>query len=144
MAAAGGGAPVFEQWGKYRVNVTPGGLLGTAPRTKAIAVLVEVALEDRLNHQTQGGLHHPIPHRGDAQGARFGAAGFGDPRPPDRLRAVGTGPKIGGQTRNHDPQPLAETITGHSINARGATIRLHDFCTFAQSLNGLACGVDPI
>ena len=31
MAAAGGGAPapIFEQWGKYRVNVAPGGLLGT-------------------------------------------------------------------------------------------------------------------
>jgi hypothetical protein len=43
------------------------------------------ALEDRLEHQLEGGLHHPIAHGRDAKPAAF-AAGLGDHRLPHERR----------------------------------------------------------
>src|SRR5439155_6924881 len=54
--------------------------------------------DDRLEHQLEGGLDHPVPHRGDPQVAEL-AAPLGDVPHPDREWAEGAGleggPKVG-------------------------------------------------
>ena len=50
----------------------------------------EIRLEDRFQEQLGGRLHHPIPHRRDAERTRAGGvAPFGDLHPPHRLGAIG-------------------------------------------------------
>jgi len=53
------------------------GVLGAAPGTEPIRAGLEVRLQDRLQHQLQGGLHHPVPHGRDPKSALL-AAGLGD------------------------------------------------------------------
>jgi hypothetical protein len=63
-------------------------VLGAASGTEPIAAGLEVRLPDRLQHQLQGGLHHPIPHGRDPQPAPLAAARLGDQPLPH-----GQGPK---------------------------------------------------
>ena len=55
------------------------------PWPVAIGRGIEVRLEDRLQHQLGGGLHHPVPDRRDAE-RPLAAAGLWDHHPPHRLR----------------------------------------------------------
>jgi hypothetical protein len=54
---------------------------------------LEVGLEDRLQHQLEGGLHDPVAQRRDPQPARLAAA-FGDPPLLDRHRPKAPGAKL--------------------------------------------------
>ena len=58
--------------------------VGPAPsRPIAIGRRVEIRLEDRLQHQLGGGLHHPVPDRRDAE-RPLAAAGLRDHHPSHR------------------------------------------------------------
>ena len=52
-------------------------VLGPAPGPEAVGARREVRLEDRLQHQLERGLHHPVPDGRDAQPAAL-AAGLRD------------------------------------------------------------------
>ena len=56
--------------------------------TKAVGARQKVRLEDRLDHQLDGHLYHPVPDDGYSQGAFLRFAGLVDPHPLDRLRTV--------------------------------------------------------
>jgi hypothetical protein len=60
-------------------------VLGPAPRPKPVGARLEVGLEDRLQHQLEGGLHDPVADRRDPQSAQPAAA-LGDQPLLDRLR----------------------------------------------------------
>src|SRR6266545_2108792 len=68
-------------------------VLGSAPRSEAIRAGLEVGLEDRLQHQLEGGLHHPVAQRRDPEPARLAAA-LGDPPLLDRYRPEAPGAKL--------------------------------------------------
>lgn len=70
------------------------GVLSPASRAEAVGAWLEARLEDRLEHQLEGRLDHPVPHRGDPEGAERPAP-LGDPPLPDRQRAKGAGLEIG-------------------------------------------------
>jgi hypothetical protein len=50
----------------------------------AIGAVLEVRLENRLQHKLGGGLNHPIPNRRDAERRAFAASRFRDRHPPHR------------------------------------------------------------
>ena len=54
----------------------------------AMGAVLEIRLEDRLQHQFGGGLRHPVPNRGNAE-RTFAAAGLRDRHPSHRLWPVG-------------------------------------------------------
>src|SRR4029450_13428481 len=66
-------------------------VLGAPSGAGPIRAGLEVRLPDRLQHQLEGGLHHPVPHGRDPQPALFAAAGLGDHPLPH-----GQGPKAAG------------------------------------------------
>ena len=68
-------------------------VLGSAPRSEAIRAGLEVGLEDRLQHQLEGGLHDPVAQRRDPQPTRLAAA-LGDPPLLDRYRPEAPGAKL--------------------------------------------------
>jgi hypothetical protein len=74
------------------------GVLGAASGTEPIRAGLEVRLQDRLQHQLQGGLHHPVPHGRDAKPALV-ATRLGDhPLPYGQGRkrlGLQVGPKLG-------------------------------------------------
>ena len=53
------------------------GVVGSAPRAEAVAARLEVRLEDRFEHQLEGGLHHPVSHGRDPQAAAACRPAFG-------------------------------------------------------------------
>ena len=57
------------------------------PWPVAIGRGIEVRLEDRLQHELGGALHHPVPDRRDAE-RPLAAAGLWDHYPPHRLRPI--------------------------------------------------------
>src|SRR5689334_1362922 len=62
-------------------------LFGTAPGTKTVTGVLELSLEDRLNHQLHCRLHDAIFDRKNSQGAHF-AVPFGNLDALDRFRPV--------------------------------------------------------
>ena len=62
-------------------------VLGSPPRTEAVRAWLEVRLEDRLEHQFEGGLHDPVPRGRDAQPSQLAAARLGDHRSRTRKRS---------------------------------------------------------
>ena len=86
---------VLGQIGVHHIGVAPAEqpvhfLDRVAPlraRPVAIGTVLEVRLEDRLQHQLGGGLHHPVPDRRDAE-RPLAAAGLRDHHPPHRRRPV--------------------------------------------------------
>src|SRR6266508_2433770 len=55
---------VIASRGAKEVDLSDG-VLGSAPRAEAVGAWLEVRFEDRLQHQLQGGLHHPVCGRWD-------------------------------------------------------------------------------
>ncbi len=71
-------------------------VLRPSPGPEAIRARREVRLEDRLEHELERSLHHPVPDGRDAQPATL-AAGLGDHPLANRDRAERAGTKIGPQ-----------------------------------------------
>ncbi len=86
---------IFRQIGVYHVGVAPADqpvrfldrIDRAAARAIAKGVVLEVRLEDRLQHDLDGGLNHPIPDRRDAEGT-FAAPRRRDRRPPHRTGPI--------------------------------------------------------
>ena len=57
------------------------GVLGSAPRAEAVGARLEVRLEDRFEHQLEGGLHDPVPRGRDAQGRAASRRPWGSSAP---------------------------------------------------------------
>src|SRR5262249_56035570 len=71
----------------HRLAHSPHGLMRAALGPEPIRARQEISLEDRLEHDLDGLLDHPIPHAGDTQRALFtGLPRLGDPNPPYPLR----------------------------------------------------------
>ena len=64
-------------------------VMGPAIRAEPVGAREEIRLEDRLQHQLQGCLDHPVPYRGDPQTAPL-ATGLGDHPLTHRQRAEAT------------------------------------------------------
>jgi hypothetical protein len=60
--------------------------MSPAVRAEPVGAREKIRLEDRLQHQLQGGLDHPIPHRGNPQATHL-AATLGDHPFTHRQRA---------------------------------------------------------
>ena len=112
---------------------SPQGVLAAASGAKAVAVLGELPLEDRLQDVRNGALHHAVSHRGDAQRPRLCVPGFGMLRaaPPAAVgssrnccASFGILPTFGREflAPSHDPlppPPLAATCTApHQVRRR--------------------------
>jgi hypothetical protein len=72
------------------------GLVRAAPGPKPKRAGQKVGLQDRLEHDPQGRLDHPITHARDPERTkpwRLGRARLGDPDPPHRLRTIGPVPQ---------------------------------------------------
>jgi hypothetical protein len=70
------------------------GVLRPAARAEPVRARVEVRLEDRLQHQLERGLDHPVPDGRDPQAALL-AAGLGDQPLPHRQRHKPPGLQVG-------------------------------------------------
>jgi hypothetical protein len=70
------------------------GVLRPAARAEPVRARVEVRLEDRLQHQLERGLDHPVPDGRDPQPALL-AAGLGDQPLPHRQRHKPPGLQVG-------------------------------------------------
>src|SRR5215216_6488094 len=97
-------------------------VLGATSGTEPVAARAKVRLPDRLQHQLQGGLHHPVPHGRDPQPALLGAAGFGDHPLPHRQRPEAAVLQAGPQLREKlllAPHGL-DVVGGLAVHARRA------------------------
>ena len=70
------------------------GVLGAAAGAEPVGARVKVRLEDRLQHQLERGLDHPVPDGRDPQAALL-AAGLGDQPLPHRQRHKAPGLQVG-------------------------------------------------
>ncbi len=96
------------------------GVLGSAPRAEAVGARLEVRLEDRLQHQLQGGLHDPVRGRGDAQAAEL-ARRFGDRLLPHPGRGEATCFERCSQLAEELPGAGADGVGNHPIDPGGAS-----------------------
>src|SRR5215218_8960121 len=97
-------------------------VLGATSGTEPVAARAKVRLPDRLQHQLQGGLHHPVPHGRDPQPALLAAAGFGDHPLPHRQRPEAAVLQAGPQLREKlllAPHGL-DVVGGLAVHARRA------------------------
>jgi hypothetical protein len=93
-----------------------------APQAIAIGAVLEVRLEDRLEHDLGGGLDHPIPYRWDAK-RTFAAPWLLDRRPPHRIGPIRLRNEFLAQAR--EPRFHArrlDLLEGHPVHARRARI----------------------
>ena len=115
-----------------------------AARSVAIGSGFEVRLEDRLQHQLRGGLHHAVPNRGDTEWP-LTATGLGDHHPSHRLGLVRLGP----QFRLDADQPVLQPCrrdrrVAHAINARCALVGAHQSVGMAQYIRAVDLVVEQI
>jgi hypothetical protein len=83
----------------------------------------KVGFQDRLEHDPQGRLDHPVANTRDPERAkpwRLGCARFGDPDPPHRLRTVGPLPQRRCQVVEEPSTPAASTSAMVMASAPGA------------------------
>ena len=86
-------------------------VLGPAPGTEAVRVRREIRLEDRLQHELERSLDHPVPDGRDAQPATL-ATGLGDHPLPHRERPEGPGPKVRPQVGEERSSPRPARYVG--------------------------------
>ena len=121
---------IFRQIGVDNVGVAPAdqpvrfldSIDRAAARAIAIGAVLEVRLEDRLQHNLGGGLDHPIPYRRDAEWT-FAAPRLRDRHPPHRIGPIRLRDEFLAQARQ---PPLhaqrVDLFEGHSIHTRRTRI----------------------
>src|SRR5262245_420991 len=121
---------VLGQIGIYDVRVAPADepvhfldCVGRASfRAIAIGTVIEVCLEDRLDHQLRSGLHHPVPYRRDAE-RPLAAPGLRDHHPSHRLGPIRLLPQILAQPKQPLlPALLLDLLESHPIHPRRAPV----------------------
>jgi hypothetical protein len=87
----------------------------------AIGIVLEVRLEDRLQHEFGGGLHHPIPDRRNAERS-LASIRFRYQHPPHRIGPVRLRDKVLAQVRQPNLQArrldLSEAYPVHARSTR--------------------------
>src|SRR6478609_6867833 len=86
-------------------------VMSPAPRAEPVRAREEIRLEDRLQHQLQRCLDHPIPDRGDPQATPL-AARLGDHPLTYRQRAEAAVPQLGPQLVEEHLDALARRDGG--------------------------------
>jgi len=95
----------------------------TALRSKAIGVVLEVGLEERLDHQLARLLDHAIPHRGNPQ-RPLSAVWLGNVHPQYRLRVVAPAFQVVRNGLKEAVHALAlDILDTNTIDARAPSIR---------------------
>jgi len=132
-AVVGDGVEVGRQVGVKHLRVAPReeagdlvqGLVGALLRAEAVGARLEVRFEDRLQHQADGGLDHPVPNGGDAEGP-LPPTPLGDEDTPDGGGPVGVRPEFLGQMREERGDPV-RLYGGQrdAIHAGGAPLGAH-------------------
>ena len=86
-------------------------VLGPASRPKPVRARLEVGLEDRLQHQLEGGLHDPVADRRYPQPTQLAAA-LGDQTLLDRFRPKAPGAQLLAEPCQEplDAQPAFDVI----------------------------------
>ena len=109
--------------------------VGPAPlRPVAKSRGVEVRLEDRLQHQLGGGLHHPVPDRRDAEWP-LAATGLRDHHPSHRLGSVRLRDEILPDRREPLlPAHRFDHREGDPVNARRALVGTCQIVGVAQDV----------
>ena len=97
--------------------------MSPAPRAEPVGTREEVRLEDRLQHQFQGCLDHPVADGGDPQPATFRRAGLRDHPFPYRQRletaVLNLGPQLVEEfLDSHIGLHVVDTLPVHSGRAR--------------------------
>ncbi len=121
---------IFRQIGVYDVGIAPADqpvrfldrIDRAAARAIAIGVVLEVRLEDRLQHDLGGGLNHPIPNRRDAE-RTFAAPRLRNGRPPHRIGPIRLRHEVLAQARQprlHAPR--LDLIEGRPVHPRRARV----------------------
>ena len=93
------------------------GVLRPAPRAEAVGAWLEVRLEDRLEHQLQGGLDHPVTGGGDPEHAGL-AACLGDQHLPHGHGVERPGLELGSQP-GEQPCRRGDGAWCHSVHPGG-------------------------
>jgi hypothetical protein len=96
------------------------GVLGSPPRAEAVGARLEIRLEDRLQHQLQGGLHHPVRGRRDAQAPQL-ARRLGDRLLPHPGRGEAACLERCSQPAEELPDAEVDGARNHPINSGGAS-----------------------
>ena len=96
-------------------------VLGSASRPVAVGARLEVDLEDRLEHQLEGGLDDAIRDRRDPEPTALAAA-LGNRLLPNRPRPVAARPKLLAQPGQEalDAQHLLDVVGRLAVHARRA------------------------
>ena len=96
-------------------------VMSPALRAEPVGAREEIRLEDRLQHQLQGCLDHPVGDRGDPQAAQL-AARLGDHPLPYRQRAETAVPELRPQLVEEllDARPHRDGRSGAAIHPGGA------------------------
>src|SRR5215216_2296528 len=97
-------------------------VLGAPSGAEPVAARAKIRFPDRLQHQLQGGLHHPVPHGRDPQPALLAAAGLGDHPLPHgqgpKAAVLQAGPQLR-EKRLLAPHGL-DVVGGLAVHARRA------------------------
>src|SRR5579875_3367229 len=109
-------------------------VLGAALRSVTISTGFQVRLEDRLQHQFGGGLHHPIADRGNTE-RPLPAPRLRDHHPEHRLRLVLLGAEFVPEFRQPLPPPLRfDLLEALPIDARRAFVGFRQFIGMGQNV----------
>ncbi len=100
----------------------PQGILAATSRPESVALLREVAFEDRLDDVDDRRLDHPVAHRGNAQGSRFGRARLGNRYPSNRLRSEPARFQGIREFPERVRESLLEVLDALVVHARGAVV----------------------
>ena len=88
----------------------------------AVGIVLEVSLEDRLQHELGGGLNHPIPDGRNAERS-LASVRFRDHHPPHRIGPVRLRDQFLAQARQPCFQALRLDLReGHPVHARSTRI----------------------
>ena len=90
-------APTRKSWPSREHADLGDSVVGSTPRAEAVRTRLEVRLEDGLEHEFQGRLHHPVTGGRDSQPTLL-AARLGDHPFTHRQRLERAGLKIGPQS----------------------------------------------
>ena len=102
------------------------GVMGPALRAEPVGTRVKIRLENRLQHQFQGRLDHPIPRSRDAQPATLGRSRLRDHPLPHGQRAEAARLQLDAQpVEEHlDPLPDLHLVDGLAIHPGRARPRV--------------------
>src|SRR5712664_406369 len=112
----------------------PDGVLRTPLRSVTVGIRFQFRLEDRLDHQLGGGLHHSVPYRRNAE-RPFPAPGLWDHYPPHRLWLICLAAQLLSDTAQPLPQAFRlDPLEALPIYSRRALIGPRQFVGMSQNI----------